>query len=91
MKITSCQVFPILENEGKKLKAFARITLNDALVLTSLRVYQGTNGLFVSYPSDPNYKGEDYKQLYYPVTAELRKDIEETILKDYEKEKPNED
>jgi len=52
--------------------------------LTGLRVYNGTNGLFVSYPNDPRYKGEDYKQLFYPVTKELRDLVETAILKEYD-------
>tara|TARA_B110000483_G_scaffold226847_1_gene288010 strand:- start:833 stop:1123 length:291 start_codon:yes stop_codon:yes gene_type:complete len=83
--ITQVQVFPIKEPQGK-LKAFARISLNDALQLTGLRIYEGTHGLFVSYPNDASYKGEDYKQVYYPVTSELRKHIEETVLTEYENE-----
>jgi len=85
MIVTNIQVFPVAEHEGK-LKAFARICLNDSLQLTGLRVYQGTNGLFVSYPNDPNYKGEDYKQIYYPVKRELRELIEKEVLAEYERE-----
>jgi stage V sporulation protein G len=84
LEITNVTVFPVL-NEGK-FKAFARICLNDALQLTSLRVYQGTNGLFVSYPNDPNYKGDDYKQLFYPITREFREIVEKTILDKYQEE-----
>lgn len=85
LKVTQVQVFPIKETTGK-LRAFARITLNDQLQLTALRLYEGTHGLFVSYPNDPNYKGEDYKQLYYPVSKELRDLIEKSILTEYEHE-----
>jgi len=84
LEITNVTVYPVF-NEGK-LKAFARICLNDALQLTSLRVYQGTNGLFVSYPNDPNYKGDDYKQLFYPITREFREIVEKTILDKYQEE-----
>lgn len=83
LKITACQVFPI--NLDGKLKAFARIVLNDQLQLTSLRIYEGAKGLFVSYPNDPAHKGNDYRQLFYPVTKELRNHIEEVILEEYKK------
>mgnify|MGYP003631218815 CR=1 FL=1 len=86
IKITLVQVFPIKESHGGKLKAFARVCLADSLQLTGLRVYEGTHGLFVSYPNDPNYAGEDYKQIFYPVTRELRTHIEETILTEYFRE-----
>jgi stage V sporulation protein G len=82
LAITQVQVFPIPEPTGK-LKAFARILIADCLLLTSLRVYEGTKGLFVSYPNDPNHKGEDYRQLFYPVTKELRDAIEQAILTEF--------
>ena len=84
MKVTNCQVFIIEATPGNILKANARVVLGESLQLTSLRVYQGTKGLFVSYPNDPNSKGEGYRQLFYPVTRELRMHIEEVILKEYE-------
>jgi len=84
LEVTSCQIFPFLQSEGK-LKAMARIVLNDQIQLTSLRVYEGVKGLFVSYPNDPAHKGDDYRQLFYPVTKELRDRIEDTILAEYNK------
>ncbi len=78
MKITDVQVFPV--PEAGKLLAFARICLDDELQLTSLRVYQGTKDLFVSYPNDPNYKGDDYKQIFYPVNRSFRTLMEKAVL-----------
>lgn len=80
--ITHIQVYPVREPKGK-LRAFARVLLGDQLQLTGLRVYDGANGLFVSYPNDPAHKGEDYKQLFYPVTRELRDAIEKQVLAEY--------
>jgi stage V sporulation protein G len=87
LKITHCAVYPVANTENAKLKAFARIVLNDELQLTSLRVYAGVSGLFVSYPNDPHHKGEDYRQLFYPVSKELRDHIEEIIIKEYNRPK----
>jgi stage V sporulation protein G len=80
--ITHLQVYPVREPKGK-LIAYARVLLNDQLQLTALRLYNGVNGPFVSYPSDPNYKGEDYRQVFYPVTKELRDTIEAAVIKEY--------
>ena len=80
--VTQVQVFLIHNSEGK-LKAFARVLLNDELLLTSLRVYEGSKRLFVSYPNDPAHKGEDYRQLFYPTTKDLRDHIEEVVLKEF--------
>jgi stage V sporulation protein G len=84
LAVTQVQIFPIPGAEGK-LRAFARILLNDAIQLTSLRIYEGSKGLFVSYPNDPMHNGEDYRQLFYPVTRELRDEIENKILDQYAK------
>lgn len=83
LQITSCQVFPIKTPLGKTC-GFARAVLNEQIQLTGLRIVDGANGLFVSYPNDPSYKGEDYKSLFYPLTRELRDHIESVILSKYE-------
>lgn len=83
-RITNCQVYPVREPMGK-LKAYARIVLDDEVQWTKLRVYEGTHGLFVSYPNDPETKGEDYRQLYYPLTRELRNHVEQVVLAEYGK------
>jgi stage V sporulation protein G len=82
IEITNVQVFPMKETNGK-LRAFARVLLNDELQLTGLRIYEGANGLFVAYPNDPSYKGEDYRQLFYPVTRELRDSIENACVEKF--------
>ena len=79
IKVTSVQVYMLKEPTGKT-RALARIFLNDAFQLTGLRVVDGANGLFVSYPNDPSYKGDDYRSLFYPLTKDLRDHIEEIVL-----------
>jgi len=81
-QITNLQVYPLKELPGKTL-ALARVVINDELQLTGLRVREGASGLFVSYPNDPGYKGEDFRSLFYPITRELREHIEELVLKRY--------
>ena len=82
LEVTNVQIYPIKEPKGK-LRAMARIVLADQLQLTGLRVYDGAKGLFVSYPNDPSYKGEDYRQIFHPVTGELRAAIEKAVLDEY--------
>lgn len=83
LKVSNVQVFPVAGNDSR-LKAFARVVLADCLQLTSLRIYDGSKGLFVSYPNDPAHKGDDYRQLFYPISIELRDEIEKAVLKAYE-------
>ncbi|MDR2580242.1 MAG: SpoVG family protein [Fibromonadaceae bacterium] len=80
---TNIQVYPFRETSGKT-KAFARVTINDQLQLTGLRVVDGVNGFFVSYPIDPRHKGEDYQSVYYPLHKELREHIEQCVLEKYQ-------
>lgn len=83
LKVTHVQVFVLTEPVGKT-RALARVMLNDQLQLTGLRIVDGANGLFVSYPNDPSYKGDDYRTIFYPVTKALREHIEEEVLKSYQ-------
>ena len=83
LKVTHSQVYPLTEPVGKT-RALARVVLNDQLQLTGLRIVDGASGLFVSYPNDPSYKGDDYRSLFYPVTKALREHIEEEVLKSYQ-------
>lgn len=82
LQVTNVQVFPLREVTGKT-RAFARVVIEDQLQLTGLRVVDGANGLFVSYPNDPSYNGDDYRSLFYPVTRELRDHIETEVINKY--------
>lgn len=82
LEITNVQTFPLTEPLGKT-KGFARVVLNDQIQLTGLRIVDGVNGLFVAYPNDPSYKGEDYKSIFYPLTRELRDHIETVVITKY--------
>ncbi|MDR0517766.1 MAG: SpoVG family protein [Fibromonadaceae bacterium] len=80
---TNVQIYPCKESKGKT-KAFARVAVNDQLQLTGLRVVDGANGFFVSYPLDPYNKTEDYNSVYYPLKKELREHVEQCVLEKYQ-------
>ena len=44
----------------------------------------GECGLFVGYPTDPFYKGEGFRNIVFPITAELRHHIEKSVLEKYD-------
>ena len=44
----------------------------------------GKCGLFVGYPKDPFYNGDDFRSIVFPLTAELRHHIEKRVLEKYE-------
>lgn len=85
LAVTQVQVFPFKDsiNLGH-VKALAQIVLNDQLVIRGLRVMDGVNGLFVSYPLDPFYKGEEFRSIVNPLTRQLREHIENCVLEKYQ-------
>ena len=85
LKVTSVQVFPFKEGPRMgRIKALAAVVLNDQLHLRGLRVMDGKNGLFVGYPVDPFYKGEEYRSIFFPLTRECRQHIENCVLEKYQ-------
>lgn len=84
LAVTNVQVFPFKGGATLgHMKAMARIVLNDQFVVQGLRVMEGENGLFVGYPPDNFYKGEDYRSQCFPMTRQLREHIENCVLEKY--------
>ena len=85
LAVTSVQVYPFKEGPSLgHMKGLASICLNDQFYIRGLRVMDGQNGLFVSYPNDPFYKGEDFKSICNPITRQLREHIENCVLEKYQ-------
>ena len=84
LAVTQVQVYPFKETPSMgKMLALASIVLNDQLQIRGLRIMEGENGLFVGYPNDPFYKGEDFRSLCFPITRQLREHIENCVLEKY--------
>ena len=85
LAVTQVQVFPFKDSVNLgHVKALAQIVLNDQMVIRGLRVMDGLNGLFVSYPIDPFFKGEDFRSVCNPITRQLREHIENCVLEKYQ-------
>ena len=85
LAVTKVQVFPFKDGANLgKMKGIAQVILNDQLVINGLRIYDGENGLYVGYPPDPFYKGEDLRSQCYPITRQLREHIENCVLEMYQ-------
>ena len=84
LAVTKVKVFPfeVGANLGH-MKGFAQVILNDQLVINGLRIMDGENGLYVGYPYDPFYKGEDLRSVCFPMTRQLREHIENCVLEMY--------
>lgn len=82
MKVTRVNYVPLQTNNN--VIGLASVTLDDELVVTGIRLIAGKFNPFISFPSR---KGKDDKQqdkyfdIVYPVTKELRKEIEEEVIK----------
>ena len=82
MKITETRVFK-LGNQESTLKAFASITIDDAVCITGIRIIEGKNGLFMSMPQSKDNDGE-YHDIAFPITKEAREEIEASVLDAYD-------
>lgn len=84
LQVTKVNVYPFKPDTTLgHLKGIAVVTLNDQLVLRGLRIMEGDNGMFVAYPTDPFYKGDDYRNMVEPTSTELREHIEKCVLEMY--------
>ena len=84
LAVTNVQVWPFSEGPSLgHMKGLAQIVINDQLVIRGMRIMEGEYGLFVSYPLDPFYKGEDYRSVVNPITRALREHIEACVLEKY--------
>lgn len=83
------RAYPIAEPKGSVV-AFASVTIGDMFAVNNIRVVDSVNGLFVAMPQ-VNARGE-YRDICFPVTAELRKQLNEAVLGAYatelEKQEP---
>lgn len=50
MEITEVRI-SLREHEGKRLKAYATITLDNSFVVRNIKVIEGNNGLFIAMPA----------------------------------------
>lgn len=84
LAVTQVQVFPFQQVPSMgHLLGLATIVLNDQFQVRGLRIMDGENGLYVGYPNDPFYKGEDFRSVCCPITRQLREHIENCVLEKY--------
>ena len=85
IEVTKVDVYPFKEGMYiGHVKAIANIVLNNQIQVRGLRVMDGECGLFVGYPNDPFYKGDDFRSIVFPLTEELRYHIEKRVLEKYD-------
>jgi len=68
-----------------KCVAFCDICIADAIVVKGLKIINGNNGLFVGMPSSKG-KDDKYYDTVYPKTKEIREELEQIVLAEYNKD-----
>lgn len=81
MKITDVRVRHV--SSDSRLKGVVTITFDDAFVVHDIRVIEGENGLFVAMPSKKMPNG-GFRDIAHPIHSDMRKQIEDAIIKAYE-------
>jgi stage V sporulation protein G len=84
IEVTDVIIFPIKSKEWERgLNAYAKVILNDQFIITGIRVVEGKNGPFISFPSNTNKTDGKRWDICFPTTAELRAYITEQVLTQY--------
>jgi len=78
------RAYPIKEPKNKTV-AFASVTINDMVAINGIQVIDGKNGLFAQMPQTK--VGDEYKDIAFPVTKELRQQLNKAIVDTYIAEK----
>jgi len=71
---------------GKSLKAFADINVNDALLVKGVRVMDGKKGIFVTMPRKQSTKDKKWYDTVRCLTQEVREEISGKVLEAYKAE-----
>jgi stage V sporulation protein G len=82
MTITDVRVH--LTGGGTTLKASASVTLDEVFAVRDLKVIEGSKGLFVAMPSRKTEDGK-YLDVAFPVTRDMRDQLQAKVLAEYEK------
>jgi len=75
------RAYPIAEPKSNTV-AFASVTINDMIAINGIRVVSGEKGLFAAMPQTKDSSGE-YRDIAFPVTKELRQQLNKAILDEY--------
>lgn len=74
----------IIENEG--LKAICSINFEDLLVVHNVRLIEGKEGMFLSFPA--RVKGDgNFLDIVHPINAEFRNKLTQSVINKYNEEK----
>lgn len=79
--VTAIKVWP---TDNESIVANVSVVFGDCFIVTGLQIVNGRKGLFVSMP---RYKvGEEYKDRCFPLSAEFREYLTDSVLMAYAEE-----
>ena len=76
------RVYP-LDNPSGNTLAFANVGVEDLVAINGIRVVNGKNGLFVDMPQSKDKNGE-YHDIAFPINSDLRKELNNAVLAEYD-------
>ena len=82
MQITDIKVRKVSQ-EGK-MKAVVSVTFDDAFVVHDIKIIEGHEKLFAAMPSRKAADGT-YRDIVHPITSQMREELQNAILAEYEK------
>lgn len=86
--ITNVSIYTLNDTNSKTV-ALATVTISDCLVLTGLKIVNGKKGMFVAMPqrklSKPDKNGNEYADIFFPVTHDFREELDNAVLDAYDK------
>ena len=81
IEITEVSVYPIKNKmAGSYVEAFARITLNDQLIVNGIRIVKVKKGLVLGFPQEYNKAEGKGHDICFPISMQLRQYITEKVL-----------
>lgn len=91
LTVTDINIFPVKTPQPEsKLLAYAKVVINDALVISGIRVVNGKdkNGkskVFLGFPNNYNKDTQESYDIVFPITAEMREYLTIEVLKEFQK------
>lgn len=83
MEITDIRIKKV-STDGK-MKAVVSVTFDNSFVVHDIKIIEGQDKLFTAMPSRRTPEGE-YKDIAHPINSEMRTQLEQQIVAQYEKE-----
>lgn len=86
IKVTEVQLLIVDSSQTPNLKAYVRVTLNESILLTGMKLYDWGNHLTVHYPNDKESLVDKERKFFRPISISAEMEIEHAVVKKYLKE-----